>query len=181
MSDSTSDTTSVLGGTGMTGRRMAQRLTARNLTRAAGWIAVSYGAVHTVVAPWDYRHVWAEILDRGPWRTLSLDVTPENRAYSEAFWAGPASKGVPVLLFGALVVRSAQRGDRVPPAFGWAMTGWGAVLVALLPASPAWALLLVGRLLVLAARTPGHAARSVTPETTAANEEMTTAIRTAGL
>lgn len=138
----------------------------RLLTRAAGWIAVGYGAVHTVVAPWDYRHVWTEILRGGPWTTLSLDGADETRAYSEAFWAGPDSKGVPVLLFGALVVRSADRGDPPPRAVGWAMTAWGATLVAMVPASLAWALLLDGALLVLAARTRGPgtpAARGPSP------------------
>jgi hypothetical protein len=62
---------------------------------------------------------------------------------------------VPVLLLGAFVLWTAERGERVPAPFGWAMTAWGVVLVAaLLPASPAWALPLVGVLFVLAARGP---------------------------
>ncbi|MFD9884700.1 DUF6463 family protein [Streptomyces alboflavus] len=125
------------------------------LARAAGWIAVAFGAIHIVVAPLDKRDVWSDIFEQGPWRTISLDVTPGNLAYSEAFWVGPASFGVPVLLFGAFVLWAAKRGARVPAAFGWAMTAWGAVLAALLPASPAWALVAVGVLLVLAARGPG--------------------------
>ncbi|MGW1957606.1 DUF6463 family protein [Streptomyces sp. NPDC001920] len=125
------------------------------LTRAAGWIAVAFGVIHMVVSPLDNRDVWSDIFDQGPWQTISLDVTPENLAYSEAFWVAPGSFGVPVLLFGAFVLSAAKRGERVPVPFGWAMTAWGVVLVALLPASPAWALLLVGVLLVLAARGPG--------------------------
>ncbi|QIB47309.1 DUF6463 family protein [Streptomyces aureoverticillatus] len=132
-------------------------LTRPKLTRAAGWIAVAFGAIHIVVAPLDKRDAWSDIFEQGPWQTISLDVTPENLAYSEAFWVGPASCGVPVLLFGAFVLWTAKQGARVPAAFGWAMTAWGAVLAALLPTSPAWALLAVGVLLVLAARGPGAA------------------------
>lgn len=126
----------------------------RHLARAAGWIAVGFGVVHTVVAPLEQLSVWGDILSKGPWQTLSLDrtPTPENLAYSEAFWVWPGSFGVPVLLFGAFVLWATRRGQRVPAPFGWAMIAWGAVLVALLPASPAWALLLAGILLVVAAR-----------------------------
>ena len=127
----------------------------RKLTRAAGWIAVAFGAVHTVVAPLDKWDVWSSIVDKRPWRTISLTVTPENLAYSEAFWVAPGSFGVPVLLFGAMVLWAARRGERVPAPFGWAVAAYGVVLVILLPASPAWALPLVGVLLVLAARNPG--------------------------
>ncbi|MDG9714868.1 DUF6463 family protein [Streptomyces sp. DH10] len=130
------------------------RLNKPNLTRAAGWTAVAFGAVHIVVSPLDNRDVWSDIFDQGPWQTISLDVTPENLAYSEAFWVAPGSFGVPVLLLGAFVLSTARRGERVPAPFGWAMTAWGVVLAALLPASPAWVLLLVGVLLVLAAHGP---------------------------
>ncbi|MDQ0840668.1 DUF6463 family protein [Streptomyces sp. V1I6] len=125
------------------------------LTHAAGWIAVVFGVIHIVVSPLDNRDAWSDIFDQGPWQTISLDVTPKNLAYSEAFWVAPGSFGVPVLLLGAFVLWTAKRGERVPAPFGWAMTAWGVVLVTLLPASPAWALLLVGVLLVLAARGPG--------------------------
>lgn len=142
----------------MTLTHATQRISRRGrlkLTRAAGWIATAFGAVHVVVSPLDNRDVWSDILDQGPWRTISLDVTPDNLAYSEAFWVAPGSFGVPVLLLGAYVLWTAKQGVRVPAPFGWAMTAWGVVLVALLPASPAWALLLVGVLLVLAARGQG--------------------------
>jgi hypothetical protein len=132
-----------------------RRPNALKLTRAAGWIATAFGVIHTVVSPLDRPDVWSDIFDQGPWRTISLDVTPENLAYSEAFWVAPGSFGVPVLLIGALVLWTAKQGGRVPAPFGWAMTAWGVVLAVLLPASPAWALLLVGVLLVLAARGPG--------------------------
>lgn len=122
------------------------------LTRAAGWISVAFGVIHVVVSPLDNKDVWSDIFDQGPWQTISLDVTADNLAYSEAFWVAPGSFGVPVLLLGAFMLWTAKRGERVPAPFGWAMTAWGAVLCALLPASPAWALLLVGVLLVLAAR-----------------------------
>lgn len=126
---------------------------ASRLARVAGWIAVAFGVTHIVVAPLEHGDVWAEILDKGPWKTISLDVTPENRAYSEAFWVGPGSFGVPVLVIGAFVLWAARRGERVPAPFGWALAAWGSGLVVLLPRSPAWALAVVGVLLVLAART----------------------------
>lgn len=136
------------------GRELGTRVTRSGIARAAGWIAVAFGMTHVVAAPLDYRHVWAEVLEKGPWNTLSLDVTPENRIYSEAFWVGPGSFGVPVLLIGAFVLWTVRRGERVPTPLEWAMTAWGADLALLLPQSPAWALLAVGVLLVIAARTP---------------------------
>jgi hypothetical protein len=131
------------------------RITTLGITRVAGWIAVAFGVTHVVVAPLNYQQAWSEILAKGPWQTLSLDVTPENRVYSEAFWVGPGSFGVPILLIGTFVLWTARRGEHVPAPFAWAMTAWGAGLVVLLPRSPAWALLVVGVLLVLAARTGG--------------------------
>lgn len=113
----------------------------------------TFGVVHVVVAPLDQWDVWAEIFDRGPWQTLTLDDS-RHLAYSEAFWVAPGSFGVPVLLLGASVLWATRRGLRVPAPFGWAMTAWGALLVALLPASPAWALLVVGLLLVVVAHGP---------------------------
>ena len=125
-----------------------RRLTAR----IAGWTAVGFGVVHTVVAPWDYREYWADILDKGPWESLTLDHGPGAMGYSEAFWIGPASFGVPVLFVGAFVLWATRRGERIPAGFGWALTLWGGLLSALMPVSPAWALLAAGVLLVVSAR-----------------------------
>lgn len=111
------------------------------------------GVIHTLAALWDRLSTWADILSRGPWETISLDVTTDNRVYSEAFWYSPGSFGIPLLLFGGLVLWTVRRGARVPAPLGWGMTAWGAVMSALLPASPAWALLLAGVLLILAAHT----------------------------
>lgn len=127
------------------------------LAGTAGWIAVAFGVVHTVVAPWDYRDYWETIVDEGPWQTLTLDHDPGAMGYNEAFWIGPGSFGVPVLLFGAFVVWINRRGERVPTGFGWALTVWAAFLCAVMPSSPAWALLLAGVLLVIAPRTRGSA------------------------
>lgn len=124
----------------------------RIAARAAGWTAVAFGVVHTVVAPWDYRGYWSDILEKGPWETLTLDHSPGAMGYSEAFWIGPASFGVPVLFMGAFVLLVTRRGEQVPAAFGWALAAWGGLLAALMPASPAWALLLAGVLLVVSAR-----------------------------
>lgn len=121
-------------------------------SRVAGWTAVAFGVVHTTVAPWDYRDYWSDIFEKGPWETLTLDHAPGGMGYSEAFWIGPASFGVPILFMGAFILWATRRGERIPAGFGWALTLWGGVLVALLPASPAWALLLAGVLLVVSAR-----------------------------
>jgi hypothetical protein len=146
----------------------------RNIARAAGWIAVAFGVVHVVVAPLEERHLWADIFGEGAWNTISLELTPENLAYSHAFWIWPGSFGVPVLLLGAFVVWTTRRGERIPASFGWAMIAWGAVLVVLLPASPAWALLLVGVLLVLAARASGTKDTEEQPDGVSAYSAETT-------
>ncbi|WP_340686925.1 hypothetical protein LCL61_12110 [Amycolatopsis coloradensis] len=50
---------------------------------------------------------------------------------AEAFWFGPGSFGVPLLLLGALVLRQTRRGDRVPGWLGSGVVAW-AVLLGLL-------------------------------------------------
>jgi hypothetical protein len=126
------------------------------LTKAGGWIAVAFGALHMVFASLESRSrdVWSQAVDEGWWNTFTLDepTTLNEFERSETFWVTLGSLGVPVLLLGCYVVWSANRGLRVPEWIGWALLAWGLLIVTTLPASPGWAIPLIGGLIVLGDR-----------------------------
>jgi hypothetical protein len=124
------------------------------LTKAAGWIAIAFGAVHVVVASLDTHDIWSEVVADGWWNAFTLDTatTLAQLARSEAFWLTLGSFGVPVLVLGCHLVWSARRGQRVPGWIGWIVLAWGLLTVTALPASPAWALAVCGGLIVLGDR-----------------------------
>lgn len=119
-----------------------------NITRAAGWIAIAGSAFHLVATPLSRGSAWSEVFSQGWWNTVTLEPTPERLPVAEAFWLTPGSFAAPLLLFGALVVWSANQGHRVPAAFGWGMAAWGVAAVSLLPASPGWIFPLIGGLII---------------------------------
>jgi hypothetical protein len=120
------------------------------LTEAAGWTALAFGTAHMLITPFDTRRTWAAVLSDGWWNTFTLNVSTTfgEAKHAEAFWLTLGSFGVPMILTGALVVRAARRGERVPEAIGWATLGWGVVLATALPVSPGWALPVIGTLIV---------------------------------
>ncbi|GAA0617638.1 hypothetical protein HPO96_12755 [Kribbella sandramycini] len=130
------------------------------LTQAAGWTALTFGAVHMLVTPWDTRAVWSAALSDGWWNSFTLNVSTTFAAakQSEAFWLTLGSFGVPMILTGALVVRAARRDERVPEAIGWGTLAWGILLTTSLPASPGWALPVIGGLLIAGDRLRRRAA-----------------------
>jgi hypothetical protein len=121
------------------------------LTKIAGWTAVALGAVHVVVAPLDVRDTWSQVLDDGWWNTFTLDkaTTVAQLERSETFWLTLGSFGVPVFMLGCYVVWSTRQHYRVPEGIGWIMLAWGLLSGTALPASPAWALAVIGGLLVV--------------------------------
>lgn len=119
-----------------------------NITRAAGWIAIAGSTVHLVATPLIRSSVWSEVFSQGWWNTVTLEPTAAQLPVAEAFWLTPGSFAAPLLLFGALVVWSANQGHRVPAAFGWGLVAWGAAVVTLLPASPGWIFPLVRGLII---------------------------------
>jgi hypothetical protein len=124
------------------------------LTKTAGWIAVALGAVHVVVAPFDTRDRWSEVARDGWWNTFTLDkaTTIAQFERSETFWVTLGSFGAPVLVLGCYILWATRQQQRVPGWLGWILLAWGLPFVVTMPASPGWAIPLVGGLLVLGDR-----------------------------
>jgi hypothetical protein len=143
--------------------RPAKKPSARRrawLTKAGGWIALVFGAVHVIVAPLESRSrdVWAQAADEGWWNTFTLDesTTVAEFERSETFWVTLGSWGVPVLALGCYIVWSTHRGHRVPGWIGWIMLAWSLPFVTALPASPGWLFAVSGALIVLGDRRSGR-------------------------
>ncbi|MFP5019234.1 DUF6463 family protein [Pseudonocardia phyllosphaerae] len=121
----------------------------RYLTAAGGWLAVVFGAVHVVAAPLAHRAELERARDDGWWSTFTLDepTTLDTARRSDAFWRTLGSFGVPVLTFGAHVVWSVQRGQRVPAWLGWGFLVWSLPFVTALPRSPSWTVPAIGALI----------------------------------
>jgi Family of unknown function (DUF6463) len=136
-------------------RPSSERRGAR-LTKAAGWIAVVFGAAHVIIAPLESRRreIWSEAADEGWWNTFTLaePTTLAEFERSETFWVTLGSWGVPVLALGCYVVWSAHQGQRVPGWIGWIMLAWSLPFVTALPASPGWLFAVIGGLIVLGDR-----------------------------
>jgi hypothetical protein len=131
------------------------------LTKAGGWIALVFGAVHVIVAPLESRSrdVWSQAADEGWWNTFTLDESTTLAEFerSETFWVTLGSWGVPVLALGCYVVWSARQRQRVPGWIGWIMLAWSLPFVTALPASPGWLFAVSGALIVLGDRRSGRA------------------------
>ncbi len=124
------------------------------LTKAAGWIAATFGAVHIAVATLiDRRDTWSDAIDEGWWNTFQLDpTTAAEFERSEAFWLTAGSFGVPMLVLGCYIVWSANQRHPVPEWIGWIVGTWGLVVATTLPASPGWVIPVIGGLIVLGDR-----------------------------
>jgi hypothetical protein len=136
-------------------RPSSERRGAR-LTKAGGWIALAFGAVHVIVAPLESRSrdVWSQVVDDGWWNTFTLDeaTTLAQFERSETFWVTLGSWGVPLLVLGSYIVWSTHQGHRVPAWIGWIILAWGLIFATALPASPGWLLPVIGGLIVLGDR-----------------------------
>lgn len=87
---------------------------------------------------------------QGWWNTATLakPTTPAQAQRSYAFWTTFGSFGAPVLALGCHLVWSAHQGRRAPGWLGAILLAWGLPFVIVLPASPGWAIPLIGGLLL---------------------------------
>jgi hypothetical protein len=136
------------------------------LTKAGGWIALVFGAVHVIVAPLESRSrdLWSQVVDEGWWNTFTLDepTTLAEFDRAERFWVTLGSWGVPLLVLGSYIVWSTHQGHRVPAWIGWIIVAWGLIFATSLPASPGWLLPLIGGLIVVGDR---RRTRAMSPRT----------------
>jgi hypothetical protein len=131
--------------------------TAGRRLRWAGGIMLALGAGHLALATaisWDSVAGW---VDRGLWAAVPLlpnadDPTVETVRNSAAFWAGPGSFAVPLILLGGLTWHLARRGVPVPAGIGWGLAAWCLLGGILLVPSPYFAGVVAGALIILAAR-----------------------------
>ncbi|NNH70211.1 hypothetical protein HLB23_10110 [Nocardia uniformis] len=126
-------------------------------TRTAGWIAVVFGVVHTVLAPLQAGDTWSQAVSDGWWNTFTLEkaITPAQLERSESFWISLGSFGVPVLILGCYVVWSTRQRHRVPAWIGWIVLAWALIMATAVPVSPAWVLIVCGGLIVFGDRHSG--------------------------
>ncbi|MFI6734738.1 DUF6463 family protein [Nonomuraea sp. NPDC050451] len=131
--------------------------TGKRLLRWASGIMLVLGAGHLsllALSAWDEVTGWA---DRGLWAAVPLDLTggvqtAESLQNKLAFWAGPGSFAVPLILLGCLIWHLAGRGVAVPAGLGWGVAAWCVLGGVLLVPSPFFAGTVSGALIVVAAR-----------------------------
>ena len=132
-------------------------------TKVAGWMAVTFGAVHVVVVPLRRRANLSQAWADGWWNAFTLE---EPTTFAEAeraltFWQTLGSFGYPMLALGGHLVWSAHRRRRVPGWLGGIVVAWGLPFVVGMPASPGWALPVIGGLIL--AGDKGERAPDVSP------------------
>ncbi|MFD3357012.1 DUF6463 family protein [Streptomyces fradiae] len=130
------------------GRRLLRWASGIMCVLGAGHLALLALLARDDVAGWADRGVWAAVplLDGGSGPTLG------SLRNEIAFWAGPGSFSVPLVLLGCLVWHLAGRGVAVPAWTGWALAAWCLVGGVLLVPSPFFAGTVAGLLVVAAAR-----------------------------
>jgi hypothetical protein len=104
---------------------------------------------------------WADItgwVDRGVWAAVPLTLTDGAARTAEslqndlAFWAGPGSFAVPLVLLGCLVWHLSGRGVAVPAGIGWGVAAWCVVGGVLLEPSPFFVGVVAGVCIIVATR-----------------------------
>ncbi|WP_256355852.1 DUF6463 family protein [Streptomyces sp. PKU-EA00015] len=131
----------------------------KRLLRWASGIMLVLGAGHLSLLALVAREDVTGWVDRGIWAAVPLDLsgggadqTVQSLQNEVAFWAGPGSFAVPLILLGCLIWHLAGRGVTVPAGIGWGLATWCAVGGVLLVPSPYFAGTVAGALIVLAAR-----------------------------
>lgn len=130
---------------------MARR---RTMLRWASGIMMALGVGHLVVVTITAGGVMAGWLERGLWAavpmTSSSGASTEVLITKVAFWAGPASFSVPLVLLGVLIWQLAGRDAPVSRAIGWGLAGWCTLGGILLVPSPFFVGAIAGLLVALA-------------------------------
>ncbi|MEV1005553.1 DUF6463 family protein [Nonomuraea sp. NPDC050202] len=129
--------------------------TGKRLLRWASGIMLVLGIGHLTLLTLISRDDVAGWVERGLWAAVPLSPgTGGNLENQVAFWAGPGSFAVPLILLGCLVWHLAGRGVAVPAGIGWGLAAWCLVGAVLLVPSPYVAGALAGALIVAAGRKP---------------------------
>jgi hypothetical protein len=95
---------------------------ARTLTAWAGRLIVGIATLHIVffvVVSWDYLPGW---VTGDLWVIEPFDA-PISQSQAH-FWALPGSFAVPLLVLGAVIVRSAREDRALPAYVTWTITAW---------------------------------------------------------
>lgn len=127
----------------------------RRLLRWASGIMWVLGAGHLALLTFLARDDVAGWAGRGMWAAVPLmggEPTVASLDNAVAFWAGPGSFSVPLMLLGWLIWHLAGRGVAVPAGIGWALAAWCVLGGVLLVPSPYFAGAVAGLLVVAAAR-----------------------------
>ncbi|WP_043636709.1 DUF6463 family protein [Nonomuraea candida] len=131
--------------------------TGKRLLRWASGIMLVLGIGHLSLLTFISRDDLARWVEQGLWAAVPLSPgaggNPENQV---AFWAGPGSFSVPLILLGCLVWHLAGRGVAVPAGIGWGLAAWCLLGGVLLVPSPYFAGTVAGALIVAAARRPSR-------------------------
>lgn len=144
--------------------------TGKHMLRWASGIMTVLGAGHLsllAIFSWTDIAGWA---DRGVWAAVPLDptgaeATAPSLQNAVAFWAGPGSFAVPLVLLGCLTWHLAGRGVPVPAWLGWGLAVWCLVGGVLLVPSPYFAGVVAGALVVLASRAKSRVRADTVPAT----------------
>jgi hypothetical protein len=86
----------------------------------------------------------------GWWNAFTLEepTTLAEATRALTFWQTLGSFGYPMLALGSHLLWSAHQGRRVPRWVGAIVLAWGLPFVTAMPASPGWALPVVGGLII---------------------------------
>ncbi|GAA4973791.1 hypothetical protein HD597_005179 [Nonomuraea thailandensis] len=127
--------------------------TGRRLLRWSAGIMLVLGAGHLSLLTVISRDDVAGWADRGLWAAVPLFPGEGGNLDNQvAFWAGPGSFAVPLVLLGCLVWHLAGRGVAVPAGIGWGLAAWCLVGGVLLVPSPYFAGTVAGALIIVADR-----------------------------
>ncbi|MGW4684013.1 DUF6463 family protein [Streptomyces sp. NPDC004244] len=144
----------------------------KRLVRWASGILVGLGTGHLALLAYAAREDIAGWVDRGVWAAVPLgladggtDPTLEALQTKVAFWAGPGSFAVPLIVLGCLMWHLAGRGVPVPARVGWGLAAWSALGGVLLVPSPYFVGTAAALLVVLAARRGAAPPQTARPQT----------------
>ena len=117
----------------------------------AGYLLMSVGAVHLLLATAGVRSIWAKIARSGWWDTLTVaPAEPEHFERHAGFWATAGSFAAPAMLLGGTVVWAGREGLAAPAWLGWGLLAWTLLCASVAPRGGFWAFLAPAILLIVA-------------------------------